>query len=172
MSGKDLLFFTNVIHAGRQQAYLVDLLQTKAESEQIKALGSALASTQKEENEQLAKLAAKKGWEVSTKPTSAQKKVGAELAKHTGSEFDKAVLDKLATATKASVTAYEAAAQSTDADIKSFATQMLPLARQKLQFTEKMTGAGKAAAQLFRTGTTPKPDIGTEAKPIPPPITN
>lgn len=180
MSGSDLQFFTNVAEAGRLQAYLVELLTTKAESEQIKALGSALASTQEQENKQITRLAGLKGWKVSTEPTPAQKALGAALDKETGSNFDKAVMDKVAAASQQAVSAYEAAAQSTDTDIKLFAEQMLPLAQEKLRLVEKMTGAGKAAGQLFRTGAPPKPVKSTATptpgsaatpKPVPPPIT-
>ncbi len=169
MSGKDLKFFITAVEAGRGQALLVGLLQTRAESEQIKALGTALAETQEEENRQIARLAGIKGWQVSTEPTAAQKKAGAELEKLTGADFDKAVMDKVVAASQQSISAYEAAAQSTDADIKSFAGQMLPLAQEKLRLVEKMTGAGKAAAKLFRTGA-PEP-AASEAKPATPPIT-
>lgn len=156
MSGNDLLFFTKAVEAGRLQVYLVDLLQTRADSEQIKALGSALSSTQEEENKQIARLAAQRGWNVSTAPTPAQMKLGEELTKQEGSHFDKAVMDRLIAASQQSVVAYESAAQSSDQEIKLFAEQMLPLAKEKLQFAEKMTGAGKAASGLFRTGAPPK----------------
>jgi putative membrane protein len=173
MSGKDLQFFTSVVAAGRFQAYLVKLLETKAQSDQIQALGSALATTQDQENEQIARLAATKGWTVSTEPTAAEKAFGAQLEKQGGSNFDKAVMDKVIAAVQQSVSAYEEAVQSTDQDIKSFAEQMLPLAKAKLQFTEKMTGAGQAATQFFRTGAPPKPKVKGEgiipAKPKPAP---
>ena len=175
MSGKDLQFFTTAVEAGRLQAYLVELLTTKAESEQIKALGSALSSTQEQENKQITRLAGLKGWTVSTEPTAAQKAIGATLQKETGSNFDKAVMDKVAAASQQAVIAYEAAAQSTDLDIRTFAGQMLPLAQEKLRLVEKMTGAGKAAGQLFRTGVPPKAAAGSATpatpKPVPLPIT-
>src|SRR5687768_2288996 len=124
MSGKDLLFFTTTVDAARLQGYLVELLQTKAASEQIKAVGAALSATQDEENRQITKLAALKGWTISTEPTPAQKALGAELEKQEGSHFDKAVMDKFIEASRQSVSAYEAAAQSTDRDIKTFCEQM------------------------------------------------
>ncbi len=157
MSGQDLQFFTTVVEAGRFQAYLVDMLKTKAQSEQIKALAGALSDTQGQENKQVVRLAAAKGWPVSAEPTATQTAVGVELEKLSGAEFDKAVMDKVVAASEQSFHAYEGAAQSTDKEIKSFAEQMLPLAREKVQLVEKMTGAGKGASQLFRTGAPSKP---------------
>jgi predicted outer membrane protein len=168
MSGKDLQFFTNAVDAGRLQAFLVGLLQTKAESEKIKAVGAALAATQEEENKQIARLAALKGWNVPTTPTTAQKTVGSELEKQTGADFDKAVMDKVIVASQRLVGAYEAAVQSSDPDIKNFSQQMLPLAQEKLQLAERMTGAGKAAGQLFRTGPPPKATPGSTPSAITP----
>src|SRR5205823_2714451 len=75
MSGQDLQFLTTAIETGRVQAYLLDLLKTKAQSEQIKALAGALSGTQEQENRQVARLAAAKGWTVPTDPTVAQKAV-------------------------------------------------------------------------------------------------
>lgn len=182
MSGKDLQFFTTAVETGRFQGYLVELLKSKAASDQIKALGSALSATQEQENKQITRLAGLKGWTVSTEPTTAEKKFGTELESLDGSDFDKAVMDKVIATAQKSVAGYEEASHSADADIKNFAEQMLPLAQEKLRFAEKMTGAGKGAAQLFRktvpatpapaapaplaSGPTPKPD----GKPMPPPI--
>ncbi len=165
MSGTDLEFFTTAVEAGRVQVYLVGLLRDKAESEQIKALGSMLVGTQEEENKQVSRLAMLKGWTVATEPSAAQKAMGAALEKQTGSEFDKAAMDKLIAAGQQSVSAYESAAKSTDGDIKGFAEQMLPMAQEKLRLSEKMTGAGKAAGQLFRTGAPPKPAAATGTPP-------
>ena len=156
MSGRDLEFFTKAVDAGREQAYFIELLKTRASSGDIKALAEALATTQDEENQHIARLAALKGWNVSFEPTSAQKKAGAELDKLTGSNFDKAAMDKVVAASHQAMSAYEDAAQSKDVEIKKFASQMLPLAEEKRHMVEKMTGAGsKAANQLFRHSAAP-----------------
>lgn len=181
MSGQDLRFFTTAAEAGRLQGYLVELLRTRAESDAIKAVGAALAATQEQENKQIARLAAAKGWTISTQPTAAQNALGAELAKQPGSHFDKAVMDKVIAASEQSVVAYEAASRSADRDIQTFAQQMLPLAQEKWRLAQKMTGAGKAAAPLLRTGAPLRPAAAATPSatpaarsipaPIAPPIT-
>ncbi|HSI13533.1 MAG TPA: DUF4142 domain-containing protein [Chthoniobacter sp.] len=153
MTGRDLEFFTKAVDAGRAQAFYVELLKKSASSDIIKKLADALTATQNEENMHLAKLAGQKGWTVSLEPTVEEKKVGGEIAKLSGSNFDKAAMDKVVTASNIALNAYQNAAQSPDAQIKSFAAQMLPLAEEKRHLVEKMTGAGaKAANQLFRHG--------------------
>ena len=153
MTGRDLEFFTKAVNAGREQAFYVDLLKKSASSDIIKKLADALTATQNEENMHLAKLAGQKGWTVSLQPTTEEKKAGDEIAKLSGSNFDKAAMDKVVTASNIALNAYQNAAQSMDPQIKSFAAQMLPLAEEKRHLVEKMTGAGaKAANQLFRHG--------------------
>lgn len=164
MSGRDLEFFTKAVNAGREQAYYVDLLKKNASSEIIKKLADALNATQSEENMHLAKLAGQKGWTVSLQPTPEEKKAGEEIAKLSGSNFDKAAMDKVVTASNVALTAYQNAAQSTDAQIKSFAAQMIPLAEEKRHLVEKMTGAGaKTANQLFRHGGTSQTTVAEAA---------
>jgi len=164
MSGSDLELLTTAVDAGREQAYFIDLLRTKANSDQLKTLAETLSSAQDEENKHLITLAAKKGWNVSMEPTAALKKVGAQLDKLKDSNYDKAVMDKLVAASNNSLSAYQTAAQSNDAQIKSFAGQMLPMAEEKRHVVEKMTGAGpKAAAQLFRHSAAPGAAAGTPA---------
>ena len=167
MSGQDLQFFTAVVEAGRTQVFLIDLLKTKGQSERIKSLADALADAQAQENKQVARLAAAKGWPVSTEPTSVQKAIGAQLERQAGPDFDKEVMDKVIAATQESVAAYEAAAKSADKDIKTFSEQMLPVAREKLELVERLTGAGKAASKLLRTGEPPKvaPAVGSSPAP-------
>jgi len=167
MSGQDLQFFTSVVEAGRTQSFLIDLLKTKGQSERLKALSDALADAQAQENKQVARLAAAKGWPVSTEPTPVQRAIGAQLEKQAGPDFDKELMDKVIAATQQSVAAYEAAAKSADKDIKTFSEQMLPVAREKLQLVERLTGAGKAGNKLLRTGEPPKvaPATGSSAAP-------
>jgi len=153
MSGHDLEFFTKAVEAGREQAFFVELLKKNASSEQIKKLADALTTAQAEENMHIAKLAGQKGWGVSLEPTAEDKKAGEEIEKLSGSNFDKAAMDKVVAASSQAQAAYEGAAQSTDPQIKTFAAQMLPLAEEKRHLVEKMTGAGaKTANQLFRHG--------------------
>jgi len=111
MSGRDLEFFTDAVDAGREQAFYIGLLKAKASSDQIKSLADALEATQEEENSHIARLAALKGWHVSLEPTPAQKKSGDEIEKLSGSNFDKAAMDKIVAASKKAMDAYQGAAQ-------------------------------------------------------------
>jgi putative membrane protein len=153
MDGRDMTFFVKAADAGRVQAYFAEMLRKSASSGQIKTLADTLATAQEEENARLVKLAGQKGLTVSLAPTATEKKTGDKIAAMSGANFDKAAMDKLVSASKEALIAYEDAVHSTDPEIKRFAAQMLPLAEEKRHLVEKMTGAGsKAAGQLFRHG--------------------
>ncbi|EDY21840.1 hypothetical protein CfE428DRAFT_1086 [Chthoniobacter flavus Ellin428] len=163
MSGRDLEFFTKVSDAGREEAYFVDLLKKSASSDVIKRLADALNAAQAEENMHIAKLASQKGWSLSLAPTAEQKKAGEEIAKLSGSNLDKAAMDRVVAASNEALGAYQEATHSSDIQIKTFAAQMIPLAEEKRHLVEKMTGAGaKAANQLFRHGSAP-PTVAPES---------
>lgn len=172
IGGLDLQFFTASIETGTMIATLGELAKTRAEAGVIKDIGSALAHTQSDENRQLVKLAALKGVTLSTEPPARQTAAAAELEQLTGSNFDKACMDRIIAASKESVVAYEAAVESKDGDIKGFSEQMLPISKEKLRLAEKMTGAGaKAAKALFRTGAKPAAaPVATPAPPAPAPV--
>lgn len=173
MSGRDLEFFTKVSDAGRETAYFVDFLKKNASSDVIKKLADALMAAQSEENMHIGKLASQKGWNLSLEPTADQKKAGTEIAKLSGSNLDKAAMDRLVAASNEALGAYQEATKSTDTQIKTFAAQMIPLAEEKRHLVEKMTGAGaKAANQLFRHGgnqpnVAPAADAATAEKEAP-----
>lgn len=156
IGGLDLQFFTTSIETGTMIAMLGELAKTRAEASVIKDIGSALANTQADENRQLVRLAALKGVVISNEAPARQTAATTELDQLTGSNFDKACMDRIIAASKESVAAYENAVASKDSDIKGFSEQMLPISKEKLRLAEKMTGAGtKAAKALFRTGAKP-----------------
>ena len=166
IGGRDLQFLTTAVENGVMIAAFGQLAKTRAESGAIKDVGSALANTQADENKQLVRLAALKGVTLSTEPPEVQAKLTEELDKLTGSNFDKACMDRIIVISKEAVAGYEGAAASKDGDIKNFSEQMLPISKEKLRLAEKMTGAGmKAARTLFRTGA--KPLAATPAPPAP-----
>ena len=77
----------------------------------------------------------------------AMKKLAAKLDALAGAEFDKACLAELVALAKDLVANFEAGARSKDAEVKAFADQALPLAKQKLEITTKVSGAGAAPAK-------------------------
>jgi putative membrane protein len=146
IGGLDLRFIRHALEAGHLQSYLGELARTKGGTEQVRKLGTALSAEQAAEVEQLGKLAARKGVPVPGDPAAARGKLVGELESLEGLKFDKAVLDQFLAVNRLAVSAYEAGANSQDADIKSFVSQMLPVAKARLQLASKMAGAPTQAS--------------------------
>ena len=157
IGGLDLRFLRNASEAGLLQAYLGELAKTKGQTDHVRKLGATLASTQAEENEQLGKLATRKGVSIPGEVAAVRSKLVGELEMLEGLKFDKAVLDQLLAVNRLAVSAYEAGANSQDPDIKNFVSQMLPVAKARLQLASKMAGAPTQTNGVpqFRTSTPP-----------------
>ncbi|MEA3208917.1 MAG: putative rane protein [Chthoniobacter sp.] len=158
LGGREIELLKNLNDAGLRQLALASLAQTKAESEMIKSVGTTLAKTQVDENKQLARLATAKGLHLSSNPPQ---KLVDELVPLSGPRFEKTWIDHLIAVSEAVVGAYEAGTHSSDADVKSFAEQMLPIAHAKLQVANRLAGnPAPRAAEVSApptAATTPKP---------------
>jgi hypothetical protein len=159
LGGRDLQFLMNAAENGKVLLYLGNLAKTKADAEQVKALGDLLSSTQLDENRKLAQLAARKGVQASDAPPAEQKSLEAKLAKLTGPKFDKTSLEEIVKANERAVATYEAAGQTKDAEIRAFIGQGLALAQEKLKLANKMTGNAARPAAAPRP-----PAAGAEAR--------
>lgn len=157
VGGLDLRFIRNASEAGLLQACLGELAKTKGQTDHVRKLGATLASTQTEENEQLGKLAARKGIPVPADIETVRSKLVGELETLEGLKFDKAVLDQFLAVNRLAVSAYESGTNSQDPDIKNFVSQMLPVAKARLQLASKMAGAPTQASSVpkFRMSTPP-----------------
>ncbi len=140
ISGRDLLFLTSAIENGRVQLYLGDLAKTRAATEQVKAMGDVLSSTQADENKKLSRLAGMKGITIPEAEPAAKKSLAKKLESLTGPKFDKALMEEIVAANQRALSNYESAQQTKDSEIKSFVGVGLPMAKEKLLLVNKMSG--------------------------------
>jgi predicted outer membrane protein len=168
LGGRDLDFFESLLDTGQLQVVLGELVKTRAESPQVKSVGMILASTQVAENKQINRLATLTGLALSAAAAGAQRQTSAELEKLSGATFDIACVSKIVEANRETVRAYEEGAESKNAEIQSFSEQMLPIARERLRITEKMSEGPEKPAPAEK-----KADEGGAApeKPTPSPAT-
>jgi putative membrane protein len=137
---RELQFLRGVMEQGRLQLYLGELARTKADTEEVKALGNVLASTQLEENKKVARLATLKRVSLRNSEPAGKKAVDARLRKLSGPKYDKTLLEEIIKVNQQIVAVYEAAAATRDNDIKAFVNEGLPLAKEKLLFANRMSG--------------------------------
>ena len=170
LGGREMHFLQTANRTGNEQLALAELAKTKSGSEQIKAVAETLASTQVTESKEVARLAAAK--RLTLKVESA-KALTDELAALSGGKFEKAWIERLITVNEADASAYEIGAKSDDADIRSFADKMLPVAKARLQMANRLGGrsvATKPAAPPAPDPPAPPTSEQPVPRSIPPPI--
>lgn len=163
LGGRELQFLQLAHQAGSEQASLLAIARSRSESEQIKAVADALADTQTTESREIARLATDR---KVTLPPATPGTGPDELGQLTGAKFEKLWIERLMAVNELSVTSYEVGARSTDAEIRSFAEKMLPVAQARLQMAYRLGGRSlpaKAAPASSPAGGRPQP--------IAPPIT-
>ncbi|HEV7405801.1 MAG TPA: DUF4142 domain-containing protein [Chthoniobacteraceae bacterium] len=163
LNGRDLEFFTTALELGAVESWLGGQAAKRGEADRVKAIGEALQEAQAEENQRLADLAKRKGVALpaETAVSAGRRKIEQQLAKLSGPGFDKAVLEQISIVTEQALAAYQGGVLSTDPDVKNFATQLLPLIRDKLVLANRL--AGKALPPGA------KPGFRENAPPVPPP---
>ncbi len=157
VGGRDLQFFHSAVDVGRLEGWLGDLAKNKAETDQIKAIGDALQSTQAESTRFLARLARGKGVDLpnsKTAPTQ-QKKIADQLGALKGPKFEKALMEQIVVAAQQSVAVYEGAMKSKDEQIRRFAEQMLPISKEKLTLAGRINGSAPSVSAPNFRGNTP-----------------
>lgn len=142
LNGQDVQFFLSAYEVGALETWLGGQAKTRGESDKVKAVGDALQSTQAEETGLLVRLAKRKGVALGAPkmPAGRQKQAMTELAALTGAKFDSAVMEQITAATQQATEVYGAAVQSSDPEVKHFATQILPMAREKLTLASRVSG--------------------------------
>ena len=144
LGGREMAFLTKANEHGVLMHYLAELAKTKGESPSARELGEQFATAQDEETNRLIELASDKGLSFKAQSPPAIKKIHVRLTPLTGPAFDKACLAELAAHAQTILNNYEFGTQCQDAEIKSFAEEGAPLARERLEAANKAAGSGKA----------------------------
>ena len=169
LSGREMQFLQDTNQTGQEQLALADLAKSKSGSEQIKAVAETLATTQMTESREIARLAATKHVTLSSESA---KTLTDELMVLDGGKFEKAWIERLIAVNESGVAAYELGAKAGDAEIRSFAEKMLPVAQARLQMANRLGGRSAATTAATLAQPTPAtPPVKEPALPraIPPP---
>jgi len=123
---EDKEFFKNAGELNMTEIALGKLVQEKAFSPEVKALGATLVADHTAMTEELAALAKRKSVEMTIEPTATQKTMLAAFKDKTGAEFDREFREHVAKDhTKAIKMFTDAGEDSKDADVKAFAAKNL-----------------------------------------------
>ena len=143
MSGGDLQFLATAAEQGLLQATLGVLAADHAKSSEVKEYGQTLAKHHAVQNERIKLLAIKKGVTLPSGLNPHQNAIAEKLSKLDGLKFDKAYLEEVIQDQQAYAMVFQQATQSSDPEIKSFATASLVEIKQNLALLRKMTGIAR-----------------------------
>jgi putative membrane protein len=137
LSKGDADFIREAAQGGIMEVQLGKIAQTKASDGKVKEFGKRMEQDHGKANEQLMKLAADKGMQLSNELDKRHKAKVDKLSKHSGAEFDRNYMDEMVTDHKADIKKFEQQSEKAkDADLKKFATETLPILKEHLRLAE------------------------------------
>ena len=129
----DAEFLVNAAEINMMEIQLGELVASKAMMGEVKELGKMMVTQHTKSLTELKGLAEKKMMTIPTELTNEGKDMYEKLNKKSGMDFDKEYCDMMVNGHKDAIDKFEkASANSTDADIKEWATSSLPALRTHL----------------------------------------
>ena len=129
----DAQFLVNAAEFNLEHIQLGQLAQLKGSVTHVKELGKTIEAAHGKLVAELSALAASKTMTVPTSSTEGTQEAYKELNEKSGNDFDKAYADRMVSEYKDAITAFEnASTESTDTEIKNWATATLPDLRKQL----------------------------------------
>lgn len=124
----DLQFVDEAASGGMLEVELGALAQQNATNARVKEFGAMMVRDHSKANDQLKQLAAAKRYTLSTTLKEKHQHHKDELSKKTGKDFDKAYMKMMVDDHQEDIDKFEKASKNTvDGDLKTFATQILPI---------------------------------------------
>jgi putative membrane protein len=134
----DAKFVTDVADINYAEIKLGELAQTKAARSEVKELGKMMVKDHTKANSELMALAQKKGFSFPEGPSNDAISDYNSMNDLTGTDFDKKYCDKMVSGHKDAIDKFEkAATDCQDADLKTWASNMLPALHMHLDHSQK-----------------------------------
>ena len=147
LAAVDVRFIKHEAAAGMGLVKIAGFGVNKTGRADIKAFAETLVTEHTKANEELAKLAAAKGVELSTVIDPKQAEIYQKLEKESGADFDKEFLATIVSGHKKSVSNFEEASQGAkDNDLKLWADKMLPALKTHLAKAKELSTSSAISA--------------------------
>ena len=138
----DRKFIETAAEGGMAEVQLGQLAAQKGQSDQVKQFGQKMVDDHTKANDQLKQIASTKGVTLPTDLKSADKREMDRLSKLSGAEFDREYMKHMVSDHKKDVSDFQKEAKSgKDAEVKSFASQTVPVLQQHLQLAQSTDAA-------------------------------
>jgi putative membrane protein len=130
---KDAQFLVDAATINMEEVKLGQIAATNARLKEVKDLAAMMVEEHQKAYDQVSALAAKKQVTIPTAMPDKQKEEADKLSGKMGKDFDKDYCDKMVDGHKDAITKFEkASTDAADADIRNWATEMLPALRKHL----------------------------------------
>jgi putative membrane protein len=156
-------FLTEAIQINLAEISVGDLAQKNGGSDDVKSFGKMLVEDHTASNTKATSLAQANGITPPTEPNAEEKKMHDELAKLSGTEFDREFAQAMVKGHEDAIAKFEAASKGDD-DVAKFAQETLPTLQQHLKTAQSL-----ASSQSTQNEAKPTEQMAPEATPSAPP---
>lgn len=166
LSSSDEKFIKEAAQGGMAEVELGRLAATKASNPEVKQFGQRMVDDHSKANTELMDIAKRKNVTVPTALAGKHKSEHDRLAKLTGAEFDRAYVRLMLDDHRKDVAEFKKEASSAkDSDLRSFASQSLPVLQQHLTAIEQLSSHEATATSGRSTGSSKPQGTGGTNKP-------
>ena len=149
LASNETTFVKEAAQGGLMEVQLGKLAQEKAGDDKVKQFGKRMEQDHSKVNDELKKIAADKGVQLSMDLDKKHKTNVDKLTKLSGAAFDKQYINDMVSDHKEDIKKFQRVAdKGKDPDLKQFASQTLPTLKEHLQLAE-------STAQQLKSGSKP-----------------
>jgi len=142
LSAADREFAMKAAKDGQAEVQLANMAEKKATGEKARSLATTLRTDHDRANAELMEIARRKGLNLDSAPTDEQKQTTDKLSSLTGAAFDREYAEGMVKDHHKAIELFERESRDgQDADLKAFATKVLPTLREHLQMAEAAVSA-------------------------------
>jgi len=144
LNSTDSDFLKSAAKGGTAEVELGKMAALKASDPKVKEFANRMVRDHSKANSELSKLAASKGLDLPSGKGISNDASAMHLKMVSGKDFDSTYVKMMVDDHKEDVAAFEkAASESTDPDVKGFASKILPTLKHHLEMIEKLQAAGE-----------------------------
>jgi putative membrane protein len=141
-------FMKEAASGGLMEVQLGKVAAEKGSHQRVKDFGKRMQADHSKANEQLKKIAAKKGVDLPTEPSGEHKSTMDKLTKLSGAEFDREYMDAMVDDHKEDIEKFQTQAdKGKDSDVKKFAGDNLPVLKKHLELAQSTQKQVKAESK-------------------------
>jgi putative membrane protein len=130
-------FMKEAASGGLMEVQLGKVAAEKGSHQRVKDFGKRMQADHSKANEQLKKIAAKKGVDLPTEPSGEHKSTMDKLTKLSGAEFDREYMDAMVDDHKEDIEKFQTQAdKGKDPELKKFASETLPILKKHLELAQ------------------------------------